>query len=71
MAALDGMKAICAHEEKSESTILKLILNEGFPAEKIGGTWVSDTDLIEDWKKDRIKTGTTKRMSQQEKGAVA
>ena len=55
MASLSGMKAICQYYGKSEPTILKLIREEDFPATKIGGEWSSDADLIDDWKKAKIR----------------
>ncbi len=54
MAGLSGMKEITDHCKRSESTILKLIREEKFPAEKVGGIWESDTDLIDDWRKKLI-----------------
>jgi len=52
---LHGMKAICAYMGKSESTILKYIKNEGLPAAKIGGGWISDEGRIDDWYLNCIK----------------
>jgi hypothetical protein len=54
---LHGMKAICAYMGKSESTILKYIKNEGLPAAKIGGEWVSDRDLVDEWRMQAIVAG--------------
>ncbi|MDR2051124.1 MAG: helix-turn-helix domain-containing protein [Deltaproteobacteria bacterium] len=51
---LHGMKAICAYLEKSESTVFKYIKEEGLPAAKIGGQWVSDEGRIDDWRLSRI-----------------
>lgn len=52
--ALHGMKAICAYMGKSENTILKYIRDEGLPAAKIGGEWVSDEGRIDGWRLERI-----------------
>jgi len=53
MAALTGMKEIQKHMNLSEATILAWIRQENFPARKLGGIWISDTDVIDRW---RIKT---------------
>ena len=57
MSSLSGMKAICQHMKKSDVTILKLVREEGFPAKKIGGTWESDTELIDRWRRVKIAKG--------------
>jgi predicted DNA-binding transcriptional regulator AlpA len=54
MAGLSGMKQICAYCQYSEVTILQWIRLDRFPATKIGGAWVSDTELVDDWRKKRI-----------------
>ena len=54
MADLQGMKQICSHCNKSESTVLMLIRSEDFLVTIIGGRWESDTDLITDWRKEKI-----------------
>ena len=54
MAGLYGVKAITEYVEMSESTVMKWIRNEGLPAAKIGGTWVSDTLMINKWRAKRI-----------------
>jgi len=51
---LHGMKVICAYMEKSESTVLKYIREEGLPAGKIGGERVSDAGRIDAWRLGRI-----------------
>ena len=51
---LHGMKAICAYMGKSENTVTKYIRDEGLPAGKIGGEWVSDEGRIDDWRLRRI-----------------
>ncbi|SDO95451.1 hypothetical protein SAMN05660330_01421 [Desulforhopalus singaporensis] len=55
MSGLVGMKAICNHMGQSETTVLKLIRQEGFPAVKVCGTWNSDSSEIEAWRKDKIR----------------
>lgn len=52
--ALQGMKEICRYMGKSESTIIRYIHTLGFPANKVGGEWLSDTELINKWRKERI-----------------
>ena len=47
---LQGMKAICNYAGKSENTLRKLIQDEGFPAKKVGGEWMSDTGLVDAWR---------------------
>ena len=53
--ALHGMKAICEHMGKSEKTIRLLVRRYGFPASKIGGEWVSDRQVINDWRILRLR----------------
>jgi predicted DNA-binding transcriptional regulator AlpA len=48
--ALLGMKEISNHMRMSESTVLKLIREEGFPAKKVGGQWISDITAIKKWR---------------------
>lgn len=50
MSILEGMKTIAAHVNRCESTMLYLIRDCAFPARKIGGTWVSDTEVIKSWR---------------------
>jgi predicted DNA-binding transcriptional regulator AlpA len=54
---LDGMKEICAYfGNRSETTILRLIREEGFPADKLGGNvWMSDKIAIDDWRRERVR----------------
>jgi len=54
---LIGMRQICAHMQRSESTILRLHLEMGFPMGQIGGIWESDTELIKAWKNKIINGG--------------
>ena len=60
---LVGMKAICGYVGLSESTIIELIHREDFPAAKLKGTWISDTQEIDDWRRgiirNRKKKGST------------
>ena len=55
--ALHGMKDICSHYPRSESTILKLIWTEDFPATKIGGNWVSSKTMIDAWIMTKVENG--------------
>ena len=55
---LTGMKQITGYYQYSEATILKMIQERSFPARKIsGGIWESDTDLIDNWRRDQILIG--------------
>lgn len=54
MPDLQRMKQICSHCNKSVSTVLMLIRSEDFLVTIIGGRWESDTDLITDWRKEKI-----------------
>jgi len=55
MSRLDGMAEIASYFGYSHSTILALIRNQDFPARKVtGGIWMSDTDLIDKWRKNQI-----------------
>lgn len=51
MAKLIGMKAIAAHVNRSEVTLLGWIRDMEFPAMKLGGIWESTTEDIEKWNK--------------------
>lgn len=53
--ALIGLKEICKYARRSESTLLRMIREEGFPARKIGGNWQSTTNLIDEWQRDAIR----------------
>jgi hypothetical protein len=65
MTALIGMKAICGHVFRSESTVLMMIRDMDFPATKIGGIWESDEKLIAEWRKQQIN-GRSPAESKQE-----
>jgi len=56
MSQLLGMKAICGYIRRSESTALELIRNYGMPAWKAKGIWESDTEAIDEWRRDRLKS---------------
>jgi len=57
---LVGMKAICGYVGLSESTIIELIQREDFPAAKLKGTWISDTQEIDDWRRGIIRNRNKK-----------
>lgn len=61
MGGLSGMKEIARHCNRSESTILIWIRERAFPAEKITGSWESDTELIDQWRKEQISDATKRR----------
>lgn len=48
------MKDISNYIDRSEPTVRKWIDNQGLPVAKIGGAWISDTDLIDEWRAKRI-----------------
>lgn len=50
---LKGMLEIRKYANRSEATIISWIYTEGFPAKKLPGSaiWESDTDLIDAWRK--------------------
>ena len=50
-----GMKAICIYAGKSENTIRSLVKFHNFPANKIGGSWTSDTKLIDAWTRKHLE----------------
>ena len=59
MGILVGMKEICGYVKKSEATVLDMIRAQGMPARKISGwVWESDTDLIDQWRRDLIIAGS-------------
>jgi len=51
---LRGMKEISNYIKYSESTILLWIRTKTFPAKKVTGEWMSDTELIDEWRKKLI-----------------
>lgn len=52
--ALNGMKDICKAVGFSEATVLAFIRDEGFPATKIRGIWISDTEEVAKWRRNKI-----------------
>jgi len=57
--ALQGMAEICAYVNRSQATVLRWIRELGFPAVKIaGGTWESDKDLVDAWRRKQIEGET-------------
>lgn len=58
---LSGMKEIAKYWGRSQATVLKLIQEEGFPARKIAGNWESDTVLIDEWRRKKIRAVPRKR----------
>lgn len=61
--SLLGMKSICRYVSLSEPTVLRLIRERDFPATKIAGTWVSDMDLILEWRRTCIRRRSRKGKS--------
>ena len=56
---LGGFKAIqeCCGRlglPTSSASVLDMINFQGLPAKKIGGVWISDSELIAKWRKDYI-----------------
>lgn len=56
MALLSGWDAICAYTNRGETTLRRWVRENNFPVVKIGGCVESDTDLIDSWRRRRIKT---------------
>ena len=56
MAHLKGMEAIAKYTNRAIDTVLDWIVRLDFPAKKIGGSsiWESDTELIDEWRKNQI-----------------
>ena len=53
--SLVGKKEITAYSRRSWITVKRWILTGNFPATKIDGVWESDTELIDEWKRTKIK----------------
>lgn len=53
--ALSGMNEICQYVRRSPDTVLNWIRAYDFPAQKIGGVWESDKDLIDQWRREWIR----------------
>lgn len=51
---LSGMDEISGFVNRSAPTLLKWKKEQGFPMEKINGVWESDTELILEWRKNRL-----------------
>ncbi|MFZ4436796.1 MAG: hypothetical protein ACOYOS_00050 [Syntrophales bacterium] len=54
--SLVGKKEIAAYVRRSWMTIRRWVLADQFPAKKIDGVWESDTALVDDWKRAKIKS---------------
>ena len=67
MPNLSGMKRICQYCNRSESTILIWIRALGFPAAKFSGSWESDSEMVDDWRRKQIKSS----MENKQAGKVA
>ena len=57
MAHLKGMREICEYARRTESTIIGWARDQGFPAKKLPGSqiWESDTDLIDEWRRGKLQ----------------
>ncbi len=53
--SLVGKKEIAAYVRRSWMTIRRWVLVDNFPARKIDGVWESNTSLVDDWKRAKIK----------------
>ena len=65
MAGLSGMKCICRHCNRSEATILAWVRLRDFPAVKITGSWESDTEKIDHWRKKQIENAINSKIRPQ------
>jgi len=54
MPRLIGQKEITNHVQLSWNTLRQWIDKAGFPAIKLGGTWISHTDAIDKWFKEIV-----------------
>ena len=52
---LRSLRDIAKHMGCSENAMRRLIVEQDFPAAKIAGQWTSDTALIAQWRKDKIR----------------
>ena len=48
---LIGMKAIREYMSRSDSTVMMLHHTQGFPMRKIGGSWETDANLVDRWRR--------------------
>jgi hypothetical protein len=53
--ALAGLKEIGGYMRRDIKTITRWIRQEGFPADRVGGMWVSDTRAIARWRRGRLR----------------
>lgn len=60
MTSLNGMKDIAAYVDRSEVTVKKWIERQDLPAGKIGGSWISETEMIDQWRARRVAEGCQK-----------
>ena len=67
MSGLVGVKAICGYTGMSESTIMGWIQREDFPAVKVGGVWISDSEEIDDWRRGIIRERHGRNSGRREK----
>ena len=51
---LTGRKEILEYARRSWQTVERWIKEEEFPARKLDGVWESSTDLIDEWKREKI-----------------
>lgn len=55
---LVGKKEIARYVRRSWDVIMLWIQKENFPAEKHAGVWESCTELIDEWRKNRLRGGS-------------
>lgn len=78
MPKLTGAKAITKHINRSESTLMGMILRGDFPAQKIKGDWVAESGKVDEYmikaqgisdalREDEKKKKTSGRKSRKEK----
>jgi hypothetical protein len=53
--SLVGKKEITAYVRRSWVIIRRWTLKDNFPARKIDNVWESNTDLVDEWKRTKIK----------------
>lgn len=72
MSHLKGMKEICKYTGRSESTIIKLAREAGFPAAKIHTLciWESTTELIDEWNQKIIQQSIRAEVKEVSRPAV-
>jgi hypothetical protein len=52
---LRGLGEICRYAQVSEPTLQRLIDEEGFPATKMRGGWISDSIMIDEYYREKIR----------------